>query len=402
MRAVLLLPLLIPTVALGGDTEGSITPIVQMQVWGTAYDQDETGLAETVGYGDPGHDMGFSLRRLRVGFEGQRDALDFQIDVGLSAPFDGVSVADAGRPRFDVVNAFGRGQWAVGPGVGGVSVGMVRVPFSRERLMSSRELVFQERAVGAAWLAPSQDLGVLFDYQFDAGPRAQFGVYNGGGDLFGDDNLGLLLAGRLEYSNGETYRTYGEADGVDLGVAVSGMWNLDVATNTVGAEVDALLRVYRLTVMAEGMTAWIEPGNTTLDVSGVSLPTRRLGITGQLSWWVPIDEDGEDTAAMSAVELAARVGTFDDNVGLSNNGDVLILHSGATWRNLTPGVDLGAGFVHREELGGRGIPNDTVRLWGQVRWPARAVRTTATTPSASLPAPTGLPTADAVHPSGTR
>lgn len=402
MRVPVLLALLVPAAAAAGDESGTITPLVQMQVWGTAFDQDESSVAETAGYGDPGHDMGFSVRRLRLGFEGQRDALDFQIDVGLSAPYDRVAADGNTRPRFEVVNAFGRGQWVVGPGVGRAAVGMVRVPFSRERLMSSRELVFQERAVGAAWMAPSQDLGVLLDYELDVGLRAQMGVYNGGGTLFGDDNLGMLLAGRLEYAQGDTYRTFGEADGVDVGVAVAGLWNVDVSTDTVGAEVDALVRVWRVTLMAEAMTTVISGGDTSADLPGVWAPTQRLGLTGQLSWWVPVGESTDDVSATSGIELAARVGTFDDDVGFSDNGDVLVLHSGGTWRNVTPGLDLGAGFLHREELGGRGIPNDTVRLWGQIRWPARAVRSTATSDGPPLPAPAGLPTEGEVHPTGTR
>ncbi|MFK7931775.1 MAG: porin [Myxococcota bacterium] len=403
MRVWICLGLWATTPAMADETlpkEGTITPLVQMQLWGTAFDQDEDPTAETVGYGDPGHDMGFSVRRLRLGFEGHRDAFDFQVDVGLSAPYDGLS--GTGRPRFEVVNAFARGSWVVGQGVGRTSVGMVRVPFTRERLMSSRELVFQERAVGTAWIAPSQDLGILFDYELDMGVRAQVGVYNGGGDLFGDDNLGVLLAGRLEYARGDTYRTYGESDDVDVGVAVAGLWNQDVATQTVGGEVDALVRVWRVTLLAEVMTAFLQPGDSTVDMPGVATPTQRLGITGQLSWWTPLDAVEAPAAERSAVELAARVATFNDNVGIGDNGDVLVLHSGATWRNMAPGVDLGAGFIHREEMGGRTVPNDTVRLWGQVRWPARPVRTTADSIIPSIPVPANLPGEAEMHPTGNR
>jgi hypothetical protein len=391
--------LALPAAARAGDQD-HLTPLVQLQLWGTAFDQDEASQADSAGYGDPEHDIGLSVRRARVGFEGRRGPLDFLLDLGLSAPYDAVEAVGTSTPRLGFANAFARGSWALGPGVGRVAFGLVRVPFNRERLMSSRELTFQERSVGAAWIAPAQDLGVLLDYELHAGPRLQLGVYNGGGDLFGDDNPGVMLAGRLEYARGDTYRTYGQADGVDIGAAVAGFWNDDLATDTFGVEGDVLVRVWRLSVLGEVDVALLQPGNGAVDLPEVLDPTRRLGVTAQLSYWHPIGDDAEDVATQSAVELAARLGTFDDNTGLSDNGDVAIVHVGATWRNPTPGLDLGLGLVHREELGGRPLPNDTVRLWVQLRWPARGVATTATSPPAVDVDGPDIPTGDQVHPDG--
>lgn len=404
MRAApLLLALLVPATAAAGEggDKIEITPLVQLQLWGTAFDQDQADQADGAGYGDPEHDPGFSIRRGRVGLEGKKGALDFQLDLGLSAPYDSVAAGGRGAPRFAFANAFARGSWVVGPGVGRTSFGLVRVPFTRERIMSSRELTFQERAVGIAWIGPSQDLGVLVDYEFDAGFRAQAGVYNGGGNEFGDINGGVMIAGRLEYASGDTYRTYGEADGVDLGVAVAGFWNDDVATDEIGAEADALVRVQRFTVLVEAATLFLQPGDTTVDLPDVLEPTQQLGLTGQVSYWIPFGEGGGPVASRSALEVAARVGTFDDNLALSDNGDVLVLHAGGTWRNVTEGIDLGAGFIHREELGGRSIPNDSVRVWGQLRWPPRGVRTTSSsvTPTQTVE---GVPTDADVNDTGVR
>lgn len=390
--------LALPSAASAGE-DASITPLLQLQLWGTAFDQDEASQADAAGYGDPEHDLGFAVRRARIGLEGHRGALDFQVDLGLSAPYD--AVAAAGRsPRLAFANAFARGTWGNQVSTQRIAFGLVRVPFSRERLMSSRELVFQERAVAAEWIAPAQDLGVLFDYELNAGLRVQIGAYNGGGDLFGDDNLGLRVASRVEYARGDTYRTYGEADGVDFGGAVSGFLNSDVATHTYAVEADALVRVWRVTGLAEVDTAIIEPGDSTIDLPEVIEPTRRLGITAQVSYWHPIGDEVEDVAAQSAIEIAARLGTFDDNTALSDNGDVAIVHAGATWRNPTPGLDVGLGIVHREELGGRTVPNDTVRLWAQVRWPVRGVATTSGTPAPADVDRPDIPRAEDVHPDG--
>lgn len=409
--APLLLALLLPAgIAVAGEDNDAgaaqITPLVQLQLWGTAFDQDEADQADGAGYGDPEHDLGFNIRRARVGLEGSKGNLDFQFDFGLSAPYDSVSADGRPTPRFAFANAFGRGSWVVGPGTGRVSFGIVRVPFTRERIMSSRELVFQERGVGVAWIGPSQELGVLLDYELDAGVRAQMGVYNGGGTLFGDDNGGLMVAGRIEYANnGETYRTYGEADGVDLGVAVAGYWNDDVATDEIAAELDALVRIYRFTVLVEAATRFIQPGDTSIDLPDVLNPTQQLGLTGQLSYWIPVGDPTPVVAARSAIEVSARAATFDDNMGLGDNGDVLVIHAGGTWRNAWQGVDLGLGFIHREEIGGataRNVPNDTARLWAQLRWPQRAVATTNTSAHPPIGAPDGLPKDGDAHPTGDR
>jgi hypothetical protein len=404
MRAPLvLLASALTAPALAGD-DAEITPLVQLQLWGTVYDQDEDPQADPAGYGDPEHDPGFSIRRGRVGIEGRKGPLDFQLDFGLSAPYDAVAAQAQGgaRPRFEFANAFGRGSQAFGPFTGRLSFGIVRVPFTRERIMSSRELTFQERAVGTAWIGPAQDLGVLADLEHRAGPRIQVGVYNGGGDLFGDDNPGVMLAGRVEYARGDTYRTYGEADDIDIGVAAAGYWNRDVATETVAVEGDALIRVWRFALLTEVSTALIRPGDPTIDLPDVLDPTRRLGVTGQLSYWQPIGPPTDAVAARSAVEIAVQVATFDDNTALSDNGNVAVAHAGATWRNAWPGVDVGAAYIHRQELAGRDLPNDTIRIYGQLRWPPRGVITTATsTRPADVEGP-DIPSAEDVHPTGDR
>jgi hypothetical protein len=400
MRALPLL-LLLPTAANAGK-EPVLTPLVQLQLWGTVFDQDEDPQADPAGYGDPEADPGFSVQRARLGFEGQQGNLDFQLEAGIGAPYDAVRAASSSSARFTLQNAFARGTWAFGPGSGRAAFGLVRVPFGRERIMSSRELVFQERAVSAAWLAPSQDLGLLLDYEFDAGPRAQIGIYNGGGDLFGDNNTGMMVAGRLEYANGDVYRTYGQADGIDFGAAAAGYWNDDLATDTVGWEGDLLVRVWRVTFLVEVMGAFITPGDSTVALPEVLEPTRRFGVTSQVSYWQPVGEATDSPASRSAVEFAAQLATYDDNTALVDNGQVAIVHVGATWRNVVQAVDIGAGFIHREELGGRTLPNDTARIWGQLRWPARGIRTTGTPPEATVPLPTDIPRESQVHPEGPR
>ena len=377
--------LLAPSATAWADDDATVTPLVQLQLWGTIFDMDEADQADGAGYGDPEHDPGFSLRRARVGLEGQKGNLDFQVDFGLSAPYDSVAANGRPSPTFAIANAFGRGSWRTGSGTTRASFGVVRVPFTRERIMSSRELTFQERAVGTAWLGPAQDLGVLLDHERDGGLRFQLGVYNGGGNLLGDDNFGVMVAGRAEYATGgDTYVTHGESTGVDGGIAIAGYWNDNVANDEFAGEVDALLRIKRFTVMSEAIIRLLQPGDTTIALPDALSPATQLGATLQLSYWTPVGEPDGPADSRSAVEWSVRGGLFDENVALSNYGDVLIVHGGAMWRNVSPGLDAGFAWVHREEIGGNGvraIPNDTFRLMTQLRWPQRGVSTSARAPS---------------------
>lgn len=399
MTRALPLALLLPGVALAGDPI-EYTPIVQLQLWGTAFDQNESRQADPAGYGDPDNQMGFSFRRARIGLEGHKGNLDFQVDLGFSSPYDAVARAQGSSARFGLVNAFARGSWLVGPGTGRVSFGLVRVPFSRERIMASRELTFQDRAVSTTWMAPEQTLGVLFDYELSSGLRAQAGVYNSGGDLTGDSFDGMMFAGRLEYARGDTYRTYGEAEDFDLGIGTSAFYRDAVATRTFGAEVDALARLWRFSLLGEVLFNAIRPGDTTVVLPDIYAPTDRLGVTAQLSYWQPLGQRDVPAAYRRAADFSVQYASFDDNRAIRNNGDVAIVHAGINLRNAVEGIDVGLGYIHRAELGGRQIPNDTVRIWGQLRLPVRGVRTTAVTPELSPgPAP-GVPSGDQVHPPG--
>ena len=366
--ALLLTFLALPTLASAGE-ESYVEPTVMLQLWGTAFDMDESPQADPVTYGDPEHDAGFSVRRARVGTVGGIGRLEFQVDLGVSAPYDGVQ-DDGSRPRIELANAFARSTWRLGDNKHSISAGLVKLPYGRERIMSSADLTFQERSVASEYMAPPQQVGLLWRLDAMDGLALEVGAYNGNRDLFGDDNMGLLLAGRASWETGPTYVTFGEAEGVDLGVGVAGYWNDGLATDTFSGEVDAVVRVSRLTVYVEGAIASIQPSNTSVALPDVVAKTSRFGATAQVSYWIPMDEaSGADAAGRSGVEVAGRFSTYDDHVKLKDNGDVAIAHIGANWRNAVPGLDVGAGYVLRLETQGRSFPNDTVRLWAQVRWP---------------------------------
>lgn len=335
-----------------------LTPRAYLQVWGTLYDMDVDPQADPAGYGDPEHDPGVLVQRGRLGFDGRHDWLDYRVTVGMGAAPDALFPQESNA---GLVDAYLRGTFAAGPGDLRVGFGAQKVPVSRELLMSSSDLLFQERSVGVNHLMNTRDAGLLVDWQGDFGGRARVGVFNGNSSFLGDDNLGVLAAGRLEYATGDTYTTVD--DDTAVGVAVSGQYNADVATREMLVGADTLIRFGPLTALVEGTMSQLEPVRTDVAPPEVQAKTTRLGAHAQLSALLPL-ERGD-------LEIGARGALFDDDTDARDNGDVLIVHGGASWRDVLPGLDLGAGYVHRTELGGRTIPNDTVRLWTQVVFPAR-------------------------------
>lgn len=347
----------------------------QLQVWTTLWDQDIDPQADPASYGDPEADPGFSIRRARLGFDGflpmgdrsGRHQVDYALSVGYGAPYDALAEA---VPTVELVDAFGRWALPTSIGVSSVALGLQRVPFSRESMMSSAHLVFEEVGVGTYQLAPTREAGVIGSQSFrfaDGEDAAQLlvrvGAFNGGGDLVGDEGPGLLGAGRLELVVGDAYRTWSPRQKSALGIGVAGLRNSDPATDTTSLEADLLARYKLVTLMGELITSSITPGDTSVADPSVLVETNRLGWSGQLSVWLPV------TDGPGGIEVAGRYATYDDATALDTSGDVAILHAGATWRNLLPLVDVGAGFVHRIEPGN--APNDTIRLWTQFRPEAR-------------------------------
>ncbi|MEQ1569128.1 MAG: hypothetical protein ABMA64_26065, partial [Myxococcota bacterium] len=341
----------------------------QLQVWTTAWDQDVSTQADPATYGDPEADPGFSLRRARFGFDGfapmgdrsGRSQFDYAFAVGVGAPYDVLSTRST---AVELVDAFGRWALPTGVGVTSVALGLQRVPFSRDAMISSADQVFEEAAVATEWLAPSREAGgtVSQSIAFGDGPDAaqilvRAGAYNGGSDWFGDAGTGLLAAARAELVLGDVYRTWSPTRDPAIGLGVAALRDDDLSTRTTAVEGDLLARYSIVTATVELISSTVGPTDTTVADPAVVVDTPRLGMSGQLSVWIPLPHDG--------IEVAARYATFDDDTAFENSGDVGLLHLGATWRNVAPRVDLGAGFVHRTEPAVS--PNDTIRVWAQIR-----------------------------------
>lgn len=372
-KPALLVALLLPSLALAvdGDRQAPdssdeaykpvpwLVPNIQLQSWVTLWDQDEDPQADAGGYGDPELDTGFTLRRARFGFSGGWKTVDFSLRFGTGFPYDQLT---AEPPTVDLIDGWARFSVETTGGTTRISVGQQRVPFSREQQISSNDLTFQDVSVGGHWLAPNRDLGALLTHDYKwFGVSA--GVYNGGGNLWGNADNGVLVAGRLEaHVGGDTYRTNAADSAFGIGVGYS--FNHQIATDTHRVGADLLGRYKGLTLLGEFTMNLIRP-----DVEPTVLPpevpeqTTRMGATGQISYYREV--------GIGAVEPAVRFSWLNDATHLQDNGDVAILDAGVSWREPIPFVDLGAGYIHRMELQGRATGNDSVRVWAGLRYPSR-------------------------------
>jgi hypothetical protein len=353
----------------------TMRPYGQLQVFTTVFDQDEDVQADPGGFGDPEADPGFALARARFGLRGrlasradQKSRLDYALMIGAGTPFDSETIATR---AVGMVDAFLRYSVRAtdGPGVGptSLSIGLAKVPFSREALMSSADLVFMERAVGPENLTSVRDVGATASQAFtftddDDGPQivARGGVYNGNADLLGDTDPGLMYAGRVEFLQGDTYKTWNPERDLAYGVGGALLYDDGLATRRFAWNLDGLVRIGPWSLMGEFGQATLTPTDVTVGAPLVVTQTRRTSWVAHTSVWI-----GKKTG--QGVEVAVRASGFDDNIRLDDNGDVLILHAGATARDILPFLDFGIGYIHREELQGTPIANDTIRIITQIR-----------------------------------
>ena len=363
----------------GEATEPMIRPIGQLQVWATVLDQDVSETADPATYGDPEADPGFSLQRARAGVEGEipgpdnlskRNHIDYRFLFGVSPAYDAPEAAESGESSdVAIVDAWARWTLATGAGPTQVAMGLMTVPFNRERMISSTDLLFQERAVGGEWTTAGRDTGALAAQALTFGDKdlpklvkVSAGVFNGeSGAILGNPVPGLMEVGRLEFELGDAYRTWNVDGDPAFGAGFAARNEAAPATDTFTWNGDLLARVWYVCLLAEVSQQTISLGDTTILPPGVEADTDRRGAMGQLSFFIPIRKQ-------SGVEVGGRLALFDDDLANVTTGQVQILHAGATWRSALPGVDVGAGYIHRSEPAEAGAwENDTLRIWTQLR-----------------------------------
>jgi hypothetical protein len=299
------------------------------------------------------------MPRARIGLQAGWRWVDFGLRIGTSRPYDALSPDLA---PVDLVDGWGRLTFDTVAGKTQFTFGQHNIPFSREQMMSSSDLVFQERSVSTAWLAPQRDVGASLRHNWRY-LTASVGVYNGGGDRYGDVDPGMMFSARLEgHVGGDTYRTNSRQHAFGIGAAY--IYNRTFTSTQQHIGVDMLARIFGLSLLVEGTMQIIDPDeNPTILPPSVPENTQRWGGFAQLSYYRDLP--------LGAIEPAVRFSYLDDARHLQDNGDVGILHGGVTWREPLPFLDFGAGYIHRMELQGRTTANDSMRVWLGLTYPSR-------------------------------
>lgn len=325
-----------------------VAPVAMVQLWGTVWDQDQNEQADATGWGDPEDDPGVKLKRLELGFEGGglEGKIDYEIVFGVTAPYDGFAAeeTEAGVKYANI--GYHPTDWF------DLSAGRMKVPFSREALMSSRNLTFTERGFTAEHIAAPTSLGASFAVH-KWGLKLTAGAYNSGGNLFGDDGMGKNFGGRLEYKLGKggVYDTWAPDADFALGVGASGFYDMGLAATTTGVGGDLLVKVAHVSLLADAGMSTIGPGDTTVVNPEVLAETQRMALTGQLSY------------SIWKLEPAIRYTAMTD----STVGDYAQLQGGLVLHAWKDRARIGGAYVHRfEGEGATEVANDTVRLWAQV------------------------------------
>ena len=340
--------LLLSGVANAQDLE----PSLLTQVWATAFDQDVNEQSDPAGYGDPEDDQGFKLRRARAGFSGKDGAFYYGMVFGMSSGADGLTDSTG---TVGVVDAYA--GWEIHP-MFQMTAGVQKVPFGRENLLASAELVFQERSISSNHIGPGRELGLL-GATSASGVDIQVGLFNGNGSILGDDNQGLMYAARAEYTMGQredAQTTFGVVDSPVVGIGTNLFYDQGTATDTLAYGADLLFRIKGLALLAEVHMASLSAGDSTVDVPDVFADTSRLGAVVQAGWTVGL------------FEPAIRAEIYDDDRGAEDNGDVLKAVAGVTAHFSEDRVRAGMAYVHRQELGGQSVANDTARLFFQMNY----------------------------------
>ncbi|NLH50216.1 MAG: hypothetical protein GX444_16675 [Myxococcales bacterium] len=267
----------------GKRTYYHLRPTGSLLVGYTPYNQMKAD--ETIEYpGSPADDRNFRLRKLSLGMAGSAyyDWLSFKATGEVSAN-------DEGKYTFGPEEAYVRFRYlpeqlrgSLFEPAQGMTVGAMKIPFSRQNLVSTPQLQFINRAVAIEEMPIHYDLGATVDLDYNlffdwARLLLNAGAFNGRGDRVyaADNNDNLLYAGRLRidlfsplrpgegdlrprfYPN-ETVAKTPEFDRPALSLGGSLLQNNDVDKVVKAWGADAEFRWYGVSISAEAIATKYE------------------------------------------------------------------------------------------------------------------------------------------------
>ena len=303
--------------------------------------------------GDLAEEPGFRLRRARFGLKGKAwKVMDFEIST--QADVYGIDLLDA---------------W-IGYRLGtelGFTLGAKKVPFSRFTLMGSGKGALIERPMGTTAMAPDRQLGFTLEGEVADGAFGYaVGVYNGferrtnffegythGSSLLGNRLTRLATAVRLTSEPlGKLGTAMADLEGGDFrfGVGAAGFYNGGATTTSYGWEVDLHLKVSGFHLAAEYVQDHASP--TEKPTTSLTIPAEvgRSALAAEMGYMILPAQFG----------VTVRGELVDDNDGDENNGDIMVIAGGIQYYWHATGLRAGLDFIHREELKGQSLDNDTV------------------------------------------
>jgi len=338
----------------------SLTPVARVQVRATLFDQDDLEANDPVVYGDPGLREGISLRRVRIGLEASwKNIIDFRVVGGWDNRYDALHSA----PSHPVLE---EALFRVRHGLPmELEAGLGRVPFGRQATASSAHLALWERALASELMTPSRE--PLVTLRGKMGPKDNkvlpdgalnwaVSVSNGESPWTGDPDPSPRLTGRIRLDllkNWQDHETGRDATGfgISVGGSINHNWGLEADTLTGGADLG--IQLGRFNLQGEMLIARATP---TFDTEG--LPSL-LSERNSLGWYAQLAV----VIVPGWLEVAARVGSYDDNRAISDAGDRLDAGGGINFFLFDGHFKAQLHYVHREELSeGYSTPNDSLIL----------------------------------------
>jgi hypothetical protein len=325
----------------------TIRPVARVQARVTVFDEDDAERNDPVVYGDPGLREGVSLRRVRLGVRADWKGLL------------GLSVVGGFDNRYDYTEPFGGGfklteaTFSLTPlEEVGVSVGLDRVPFGRQAMISSAALALAERSIASEHMAPAREAGVFLGGTFgpednkvlgDNAVHWAFGISNGGGDWTGDADPSPRLATRVSLDLGAPWQEVESAwspggFGLSVGGSLSHNWGLEADSLLAG--VDLGIRCGRIGLQGEFMVSNATPTFDTEGIPAILAERTSMGGYGQVVFAI----------LPGTLEAVVRVGGYDDNTALEDAGDRLDVAGGVNFFLVGGRLKAQLDFVHRIEL----------------------------------------------------
>ncbi|MCB9729348.1 MAG: hypothetical protein H6744_15805 [Deltaproteobacteria bacterium] len=333
----------------GGFAQVTLYGLLQAQV--ALFAGDDNLLQD----GDPAEQIGFRLRRARLGVEGWAwGAIDYALSIDLTAG-KSVELLDAwiGYRRFPTL---------------GFTLGAHKVPFSRFALYGSGRGTLSERPLGVQALAPFRQVGLTLEGELGGLISYAIGAYNGferktnfhegyaeNSGFDGNRFNKLAFAGRLSL---EPLGALGKdvADlsggGLRVGVGAALYYSDGKTTKSAGWEVDLGLKIAGLHFLAEYIADTAEPKSVPTTTATIPASIDRHAFMTELGYYI----------AAANLGLAVRAELLDDNRDADNNGDELVLAGGVQYYWHRHHLKAMLDYTHRVELEGVDRDNQTLLL----------------------------------------